>query len=261
MRRSLPIAVLACAVLPLVAAPLAAWTPKSQVEIAREAVQLAPPDLKPLIQRNLSELDRGVVMPFSDTNAADHYKNADGTGRLDQVIPMEVARAVAFIKEHRPFADIVFQLGVVSHYMADADNPLNTSESDPREGDYFANYLYYAQSAEPRFDVVFYGIDRDLTSPAAVRAMVARALARGRTLYPLIGLEYRRIGFLDGIRYFDDKSTAFGVAAVSFSHAVSDVVDLMRYIWIAGGGADHRPWLPSSGGSVVVLLPRIESSR
>jgi len=261
VRRSLPIAVLACAALTLAAAPLAAWTPKTQVQIAREAVQLAPPDLKPLIQRNISELDRGVLMPFSDGNAADHYKNADGTGRLDKVIPMEAARAVAFIKEHRPFADIVFQLGVVSHYMADADNPLNTSESDPKEGNYFANYLFYAQSAEPRFDVVFYGIDRSLTSSRAVDSLVARALARGRTLYPLVGLEYRRIGFLDGKRYFDDKSTAFGVAAVSFSHAVSDVVDLMRYIWIAGGGADNRPWLPSSGGPVVVLLPRIESSR
>lgn len=232
-----------------------------QIQIAREAVQLAPPDFKPLIQRNLFELDRGVLMPFSDSDAADHYKNADGTGRLDQVIPLQVARAVAFIKEHRPFADIVFQLGVVSHFMADADNPLNTSDSDPREGDYFANYLYYAQSAEPRFDVVFYGVDRGLTSPRGVHELVERALDRGRTLYPLIGLEYRRIGFLDGQRYFDDKSTAFGVAAVSFSHAVSDVVDLVRYIWIAGGGADHRPWLPSSGSSVVVLLPRIDSSR
>jgi len=35
---------------------------------------------------------------------------------------------------------------------------------------------------------------------------------------------------------FDDRSTAFGVASVSYSHAVTDIVNLYFYIWREAGG-------------------------
>ncbi len=242
--------------LTLAAAPAAsAWTPQTQVVIAREAARLAPPDLWRQIDRHPTELREGAMAPFEDRDPARHYKNPDGTGDLDRVIVAEVDRAVRLIQALRPFEEVVFQLGVVSHYVADAGNPLNTSAADPEEGRYFADYLRYLERAEPRLPVIFYGVRPGFDAQPDPSPLVAAALARGRALYPLIGREYRRIGFASGVDRFDDRSTAFGVASLAFSHAVSDVGLMLRYIWIRAGGADFRTDLPAEGAGEL-RLPR-----
>ena len=35
---------------------------------------------------------------------------------------------------------------------------------------------------------------------------------------------------------FDDRSTAFGIASVSYSRAVSDLVNVFYYVWKEAGG-------------------------
>jgi hypothetical protein len=76
----------------------------------------------------------------------------------------------------------------------------------------------------------------------------------------MIGREYRRIDFASGQGRFDDRSTAFGVASVAFSHAVTDVTLALRYIWLASGGIDDRANLPA-GGTRLMLLPRAGHAR
>jgi hypothetical protein len=156
--------------------------------------------------------------------------------------------------------------------MADADDPLATSAADPEEGRYFADFLRYAESAEARFPLVFYGVparlaerrpapgakgapDPQAAVQADVQSLLAETLRRGRRLYPLVGREYRRIGFASGVDAFDDHSTAFGVASLAFSHAVTDVATLLRYVWLRAGGGDDRSGIAASGERVV-LLPR-----
>jgi hypothetical protein len=232
-----------------------AWTPKAQVVIAREAARLAPPDLWEQIDRHKQNLEEGVMAPFQDADAGRHYANPDGTGTLDRVIVAEVARAIQSIQALRPFEEVVFRLGVVSHYLADAENPLNTSDADPEEGRYFADYARYLERTEPRLPVVFYGLRPGFDTQPDPSALVADVFRRGRALYPLIGREYRRIGFASGVDHFDDRSTAFGVAALAFSHAVSDVGLVMRYIWVRAGGGDFRTGLPIEGHGTL-RLPR-----
>jgi hypothetical protein len=237
------------------AAPAAAWTPATQAAIAREAARLAPPDLWRQIDRHKLALRDGALAPFEDGDPAKHFKNPDGTGELDRVIVAEVERAVRTIQGLSPFEEVVFQLGVVSHYVADASNPLNTSAADPEEGRYFADYARYLEATEPRLPVVFYGLRPGLEAQPDPSPLVAAALLRGRALYPLVGREYRRIGFASGLDRFDDRSTAFGVASLAFSHAVSDVGLVLRYVWIRAGGADLRT-LPREGEGGGLRLPR-----
>jgi hypothetical protein len=240
--------------------PAAAWTPATQVTISREASRLSPPDLARQIERHRRAFEEGVNAPFADADAARHMKNADGSGQLDQVVLNEVRKAVEAIRAHRPFEDVVRQLGVVAHYVADANNPLAVSAVDPDEGRYFVDYLRYAETAEPRFPLVFYGIQPGLEAKKDISPVIADALRRGRELYPMIGREYRRIGFASGMGRFDDRSTAFGAASVSFSRAVTDVTLVLRYIWITAGGVDSRANLPA-GGKRLALLPRAGRSR
>jgi hypothetical protein len=235
--------------------PARAWTPRTQQTIAWEAGRLAPPDLARQLAKHHAAYLAGVLQPFDDTDPARHRKSADGSGALDRALEEAVGQAVAAIRAHRPFDEIVFRMGVAAHFMADANNPLATSVDDPEEGRYFVDFLRYAETAEPRFPLVFYGILPGLERAPDVSELLAETLRRGRALYPMIGSEYRGIDFASGIGRFDDHSTAFGVASVAFSHAVTDVTLVLRYIWLRAGGGDERADLPA-GGKRLLLLPR-----
>jgi hypothetical protein len=237
------------------AAPADAWTPRTQQTIAWEAALLAPPDLaRQLVKRRAAYL-AGVLEPFGDSDPGRHRKDEDGSGSLDGTIEEAVTQAVTAIRTHRPFNEVVFRMGMVAHFMADANNPLATSSADGEAARYFVDFLRFAEAAEPRFPLVFYGNRPGLERGANVSGLVAETLRRGRSLYPAIGLEYRRIDFASGIGRFDDRSTAFGVASVAFSHAVTDVALVLRYIWLRAGGGDDRAGLPASG-TRLLLLPR-----
>jgi len=61
--------------------------------------------------------------------------------------------------------------------------------------------------------------------------------ARTARLAPLMSEEYFRGGERRTSAEFDDRSTAFGVASVCYSHAVTDLVNLYYYIWKEAGGS------------------------
>jgi hypothetical protein len=236
-----------------------AWTPQTQLAIAERAALLAPPDLRAQIAKHPREFRRGALEAFSDPDPWRHSRDADGAGSLDSAIADEAARAVAVIEAHRPFAEVVYQLGRLAHYVADASNPLNASSADPQEASYFADFLKYAEHAMPRFAVVFYGLDGRLSRASDLRPLAGAALQRSRALYPRIGAEYRRVGRVGGVQLFDDRSTAFALAAISFSHAVSDSANAFRYVWLRAGGADPRA-LPVAGESRLVLLEPVQTA-
>jgi len=239
----------------LMAAPAWAWTPKTQVSIAESAAQLAPPDLLRQIAKHRVKFREGVVGAFQDGRPERHYKDASGRGSVDAAWLQEADAAIAAIEAHRPFEEIVYRLGVMSHYLADANNPLNTNSQDRMEPQFFADFARYAESAEVRFRPVFYGIRPELKTSATLAPLMTDTLERGRRLYPLVGKEYRRFEAIDGRRNFDDRSTAFGVAALAYSHAVTDVAEALREIWIRAGGADTRPYVPERG-TLLVAVPR-----
>lgn len=240
--------------LALLASPLAAWGPPTQVAIARTAARLAPPDLAKQLERHSDKFRAGVLAPFDEPRPERHYRNRD-RGDLDRAIAEEVTGAVGAFRRLGSFDEAIYRLGRVAHFVADANNPLNAASDDADESRYFADWLRYADSARPRFAPVFYVGEPAVRSEAELRVMVLRALQRGRQLYPRVGDEYRRVDFRAGAAAFDDRSTAFGVAAVSFSHAVSDLARALRYVWIAGGGSDSRQQLwaaaPVGAGTTV----------
>ncbi len=238
-----------------VAAPAAAWTPASQQVIASQAARLAPPDLYRQIVRNRVAYLQGVADGFAERDPLAHAKHADGTGRLDGAIAVAVDNAVRSIVAHRPFNEVCYRLGIVSHFIADANNPLNAAEDDAEEGRYYADFLGYLESMEPRLKLVFYGFRPDFDGGRDLPALIVESLERGRGFYPLVAREYRRVDYASGIETFDDRSTAFGIASLAYSHAVSDIAEALRYIWLEAGGIDTRRRIPVRGREVV-RLPR-----
>jgi hypothetical protein len=237
----------------LAATPAAAWTQRTLLAIVETAAKLAPEDMARQIERHKARLREGVLDPFGDHAGSRHETNPDGSGRLREMVREEARRAVAGIEGHRPFSEIVHQIGVVSHFVADLNDPLRVANLDPRERSYGGHFPRYLDSAHNRFAVVYYGSGRQISSAAGLDSLVARALSRGRRLYPDVGREYRRISGNGG--RFDDRSTAFAVGSLAYSHAVSDVAAVMRYIWLAAGGSDEGA-LPNLAGDRLVLVGR-----
>lgn len=240
------------------ALPALGWTPEMQRRIADEAARLGPRDLYRQIDKHRPEYEQGALAPFSDRDPGRHSRNLDGSGSLDRTVAEESAAAIAAIRDHRPFVEIVGRLGRVSHYVADANNPLAASNQDLEEGRYFADFLIYAESAEPRLPLVFYGLPRGWDRRPDLSALVRDALTRSRGLYPTIGREYRRIGFGSGRALFDDRSTAFAIASLAFNHAVTDAAIALRTIWLQAGGGDPRINLPTAGERILSVPRSVE---
>ncbi len=222
----------------LLAVPASAWTPTSQVLLAEMAVRLAPSDFRSQLDKNEKRFREGVLAPFRTAEASFHERNRD-RGQLHEALAQEVKRAIAMIVDHQPFDEIAYQAGVVVHFANDLNNPLNCAQDDASEGQYYADYLKYLESTESRLRYLFYGLSPTLEG-GSVMGFIEERLERCRETYALIGNEYRRIGKLPGTQYFDDRSTAFGIAGVAHSRAVTDGALLLRYIWITSGGSDWR---------------------
>src|SRR6185436_16445739 len=134
--------------------------------------------------------------------------------------------------------------------VAYASSPFAGS-NDLRVARYSADYLEYAESAESRFPLIFYGVAPWLEKAPNVGALVDAALQRAASGRPLLEMEYQRVGFVSGIEAFDDRSTAFALASTAFSHATTDVTTVLRYIWLKAGGTDGRTHLPAAGAGMV----------
>lgn len=240
----------------LLVAPLAlGWTPESHQAIALDAARLAPPDLYRQLARNRAAYLQGVTDPFRD-GSPELHEAGGANGRLDAAVLQSVDNAIKSIELLRPFNEIAYRLGVVSHYLADANDPLALADDDRDETRYRRDFQRYLESAEPRYRVVFYGFRPGVGERRDVESLLATTLHRGRRFYPLVGREYRRIGFASGVRGFDDRSTAYAVASLSRSHAVSDIAEMLRYIWLSAGGIDTRTRIPQRGENVIQLRPR-----
>jgi len=97
--------------------------------------------------------------------------------------------------------------------------------------------------------LVYYGQDHALINGGAFNNTIAAAMARSESLYPFVGEEFYRTGELRNWRTLDDRSVTFGVAGVSLSRALTDLANLVAYVWHRGGGQIPTP-LPTPLGHV-----------
>ncbi len=211
-----------------------AFSPHAEVTIAQRAAEYAPRDLARQIDKHREALREGVLVSIENPQ----------TGRaLDEVLFEEIDNAIEAIEKHRPFAEIVQRLGQVTHYVIVANDPLAVANGDPNEPRYRRDWPRYVESAMPRFNPTFYGDGRRIESRRDLEAWWRRTLQRSRASYPMVAAEYDRIHFGRGAELFDDRSTAFGVSALAYSHAISDTIGVLRYIWLRAGGGDRREFL------------------
>ena len=224
--------------------------------MADYALRVTPPHLVGQIERHQRSFHEGILAAAK----SDPTVNSEGMPipvpiDLDRLIQTEVDQAIRTIVDHRPFSQVVYQLGVVSYWVASANNPLISTAENPVGLPYWQDYFRYLEGASQRFSVVYYGHNRQFDTPAALGDLLQRSRGRAEGMAPLIPAEYRRVGSIDGRSLFDDRSTAFGVGSLAFSHGVSDIAGVLRYIWLRAGGIDSRR-LPPLNQNQLILVDR-----
>jgi hypothetical protein len=210
-----------------------AWTRTSDERIARKAAALAPPDLKMLLERFEADYMHGLSRAQADEGSeSHHYYVLSRKGRLREKIERETRGAIEAVRKGDPMASVVERLGGLVHLVADANNPFHVANDNSRLTPSHNDYEQYFERRLAKFPTVFYGLDRNFQ----LGTYLDKTFARSAKFYPLVAEEYFRGGERRTSAAFDDRSTAFGVASVSYSRAVTDVVNLYYYIWKEAGG-------------------------
>ncbi|HXG59082.1 MAG TPA: hypothetical protein VNL91_08670 [Thermoanaerobaculia bacterium] len=215
-------------------APAAAfpWTPAGDRRIAEKGADLAPPDLRMLIRIYEPQYRAGLERARLDEGSDTHrYLVASRSGRLRDRIERETAAAISMIRKGEPMSAVVERLGGLVHLVADANNPFHIAD-DPRLAPMHEDYESYFEQRMARFPTVFYGLDPHFR----IGQYLDRTFARTAKFQPLVREEYFRGGTRRNSSHFDDRSTAFGIASICYSRAVTDVVNLYYYIWREAGG-------------------------
>ncbi|HYC58276.1 MAG TPA: hypothetical protein VEK79_01795 [Thermoanaerobaculia bacterium] len=210
-----------------------AWTRAGDERIAQKGAALAPPDLRMLIELFDAEYKQGIARAQAEEGSeSHHYFVMTREGRLRERIERETRDAVAAIRKGEPMSAVVERLGGLAHLVADANNPFHVSKDNPRLAGSQDDFEKYFERRMVRFPTVFYGLDQNFR----LGAYLDRTFARSAKFYPLVAEEYFRDGQRRTSAAFDDRSTAFGVASISYSRAVTDVVNLYYFIWKEAGG-------------------------
>jgi hypothetical protein len=225
-----------------------AWTRASDERIAMKGAQLAPPDLRLLLEHFESDYKQGLARAQADEGSESHrYFVLSRSGKLRERIEKQTAATVTMIRKREPMPQVVERLGELAHLVADANNPFHVSNDDPRLDASRNDFEQYFERRMPKFATVFYGLD----SRFQLGGYLDRTFARTSKFYPLMSEEYFRFGERRTSAEFDDRSTAFGVASVCYSHAVTDLVNLYYYIWREAGG-DVRTAPLMRGSNLIV---------
>jgi hypothetical protein len=217
----------------LVTLPATAWTPVADERIAKKAATLAPPDLRMLIEKFEGDYRRGLELARADEGSdSHHYFARSRQGRLRDRIERETRGTIAMIRKGDPMSHVVERLGGLAHFVGDANNPFHAANDDPRLSVLRSDYAAFFEQRLAKFPTVFYGLDPKFS----LTPYLDRTFARSASFYPLLREEYFRGGERRSAASFDDRSTGFGIASVSYSRAVSDLVNLYYFIWKEAGG-------------------------
>lgn len=210
-----------------------AWTRASDERIAKKAAALAPPDLSMLIERFEADYRRGLERAQAEEGSDAHrYFVLSRKGELRARIEKETRATIESVRKGDPMSLVVERLGGLVHLVADANNPFHVANDNPRLSASQNDYEQYFERRLAKFPTVFYGLDPQFR----LGSYLDRTFARSAKFYPLVAEEYFRGGERRTSAAFDDRSTAFGIASISYSRAVTDVVNLYYYIWKEAGG-------------------------
>ena len=234
----------------LSASPVRAWTPDMQKLVAINAAKLMPSSLRWVLSNHQRVLEEGAQAPFRAPDQSVHFYYLDGTyGTLPQAAERAAWEAIRLFNANERLELFARQLGIVSPYVADAHNPLHVV-NDPERTKFYKDFSAYAARKLPKFTIMAdFAPDRRLAAKDVAGFLRYTCTGTGR-YFPVLKQMYFPEGKLVTSETFDDRSPAFGIAAISFSRSVSDTARVWLMIWKeVGGGMKGMPYGGPAAGT------------
>jgi len=213
------------------------WTDATRTRMIQDALKVTPPALRSVFERYDRDLMRGMIDPSSHETEEVHYQHGTpGEGLAAVAVNGKLSEARALLMGRRSLKKFTYDMGVLAHLSADVSFPLNASDADPREPRYREAYRSYVESKLPRIPFV---LDRQ-PSPELdrgdVRAFVMQSARSAARDYATIGPAFKDDGTPSSPDALDERSLPYGVASLSYSRAVNDIVRLWRHLWTSVNG-------------------------
>ena len=220
---------LACAAVLSAAAPASAWTAATRVQIVDDAIKLMPPSLRAVLAARRDTVCRGMLEPMTREDAPPHRPPWEG-GTLAESVDASARDLVDGVDGHVAFREVARRFGVLAHYVADAAFPPAAAAGGSDDARY-AHFGAYVASRRPKFPLVFYGHDNPALAKGDFRAFVSGVLDRSRREDANLARAYAAAPSWNDPVAFDDRSVPFAVASLSYSRAVTDVVQAWLAAW------------------------------
>jgi hypothetical protein len=219
--------VAALAALVLLPVDARAWTAPTRVRMVDDALKLLPPTLREVLEKRRKDVLRGMLDPMTREDRPEHRPPWDH-GSLDASVSGAADALVASVGT-KSFRLVAERFGGLAHYVADAGFPPNAGgRGDDRR---YAHFAGFAQSRRDRFPLVFYGHDNAALTHGDLRAFAMGILERARAEDGTLAQAYAAAPSWDDPIAFDDRSVPFALASLSYSHAVTDIVQAWLAAW------------------------------
>jgi len=241
-----------------------AWGPRDHRMIVALAVRHLPPDVASFLEGQIEHAQEGSVDPDRKFMDSDNhsYNLEDGTIENPRHVAYLSSAIVSMIRNRAPREEVAYWFGALSHYVADLNQPLHTSDSDKREN------LYH---------LLFEGLDYGFESHGQVLGFEV-GIKLGKALS---GWEFEFDGRLDAIddieawqienarwsnRYYDEirriytEKDAFNAERLEeiyrtcIDEAVDDVIDLWAQIHRSAGGGSID--LPPAAETLIIEMDK-----
>ena len=203
------------------------WPEPVQAEILERARRLMPPSLQRLMKRHR----RALVDGARRARQAGHFQGPiqeDGTAAH---LAESVARIAALVDHHEPMREVIREMGLTAHLVADLSNPFRGAPRDAQARLYAGRFADYLAARRDRLRVVFKGYTHPLLDEGSVTAFGMNLADRSRSyLDDLIGA-FRRYDADENTAALDERSVPFGVASLTFSRSVTDTARAWLYAW------------------------------
>jgi hypothetical protein len=210
------------------APPAFAWTAATRVVMIEDATKLMPPSLRKVLEKRRNDVLRGMLEPLTLEDTLAHRPPWEN-GTLDASVAGAARDLVSGTLTHASFHDVARRFGVLAHFVADAGFPPGASGAAgaPR----YAHFAALCETRRPKFPFVFYGHANDALSKGDFKAFTLTILERARAEDANLARAYASASSLADAAAFDDRSVPFAVASLSYSHAVTDIVQAWLAAW------------------------------
>ena len=207
------------------------WTSRTYQVVVVQSTKLMPASFQRIMREHKEEILSGSLKPDDQGEDFHRYDLGTRSGVLAERIEELTNSIPQKIASHVPFREIAGDLGRLSHYACDLNDPLILMDSDSREPQYRIDFAIYLEKNIEKFPWIFDGHDHYLLEEDNLKEYIHQLALHVSTKYPRLGEAYFPQGRLVSSDTFDPRSLPFGIASLSYSHCITNTVQLWFHVW------------------------------